>query len=207
MRENIPTAASPKSEKASPYKPSSVRIGGPRRDLARINSLQVDFLFAPKFEEIYPDDYNYRISEKLLSQILCGLTRPGHFDGVLTVVLKLFNIVQPTHAYFGEKDFQQLTLLQEMTKAFFLDIQIIPCPTIREIDGLAMSSRNQRLSESGRKLAPHFPKILNSQKNPSEIIQDLASAGFQVDYVEEYKGRRYGAVFIDDERLIDNVKI
>ena len=110
---------------------------------------------------MYPDNYRYMVTEKEFSKLLCGAKRPGHFDGVLTVVMKLLNIVRPTRAYFGEKDFQQLTLIKGMTEAFFLDVKIVPCPIVREENGLAISSRNRKLSPEGLKLAPKFHQILS----------------------------------------------
>ena len=110
----------------------------------------------PDAETLYRDAYKYRVSESDLSLKLCGAHRPGHFDGVLTVVMKLLNIVKPTRAYFGEKDFQQLKLIEGMVDAFFMGIEIIPCATVRESDGLAMSSRNKRLALSSREKSPRF---------------------------------------------------
>ena len=98
----------------------------------------VDYLFAPDYKVMYPDDFKYKVIETDFSKLLCGAKRPGHFDGVLTVVMKLFNIVKPNNAYFGEKDFQQMTLLKGMVKAFFLDVNIVPCPIVREKSGLAL---------------------------------------------------------------------
>jgi len=167
----------------------------------------VDYVFAPDKELLYPDGYRYRVSETEFSKELCGAHRPGHFDGVLTVVLKLFQVVRPQRAYFGEKDFQQLTLIEGMVKAFFLDIEIVPCPIVREEDGLAMSSRNRRLSSEGRALAPCFHEILNTKHTTNEVHRQLEAEGFEVDYVIDREGRRYGAVVLEQVRLIDNVPI
>ena len=105
-----------------------------------------DAVFAPAPEEFYPDGYRYRVTENELSRRWEGAHRPGHFDGVLTVVLKLFNAVQPTRAYFGEKDWQQLQLVRGMAAALLLPVDVVACPTVRDADGLALSSRNRRLS-------------------------------------------------------------
>jgi pantoate--beta-alanine ligase len=177
------------------------------KDLAMLNELGVDACFSPQYDDIYNDNYRYRVSENALSEKLCGAHRPGHFGGVLTIVLKLFTIVRPHKAYFGEKDYQQLLLVRDMVEAFFLDLEIVPCPIIREPDGLAMSSRNARLSPAGREKAPLFYKILNQNKDCTQIKEELTLNGFEVDYVEEHFNRRFGAVSLDDVRLIDNVEI
>ncbi len=166
----------------------------------------VDYLIVPAYKQIYPDGYRYKVTENSLSNQLCGAHRPGHFDGVLTVVMKLLNLVKPTRAYFGEKDHQQLELVRGMTQAFFLETEIIGCPTVRESDGLAMSSRNANLSPDARALAPKFYSALKGSASPEEAIQQLTSDGFEVDYVEEIGARRYGAVHLGGVRLIDNVK-
>lgn len=176
-------------------------------DLELLKNLKADYLFFPDYLEIYSDNYRYNISENEISKILCGTFRPGHFDGVLTVVMKLLNIVKPTSAYFGEKDFQQFKLIEGMAKAFFLDVEIISCQTLRDNDGLALSSRNTLLSSEERKFALNFPRLLKSGKTTNEIKNDLESLGFKVDYIEDYAGRRLGAVYVGKVRLIDNVKL
>ena len=165
-----------------------------------------DFLFSPDYTDLYPDNFRYQIRETELSTRLCGAKRPGHFEGVLTVVMKLLTIIGPTRAYFGEKDYQQYLLIKGMAEAFFLPTQIIPCPLVREESGLALSSRNRLLSEAGQRNAPKFHQALASGKTITEIQQLLQSDGFMVDYVEEYDGRIFGAVFLEKVRLIDNVK-
>jgi pantoate--beta-alanine ligase len=140
----------------------------------------IDYVLLPTHAQIYPDNYAYKISENKLSTQMEGQSRPGHFDGVLTVVMKLLSLVNPQRAYFGEKDYQQLLLIQGMVSAFFLDIDIVPCPTIRDTDGLALSSRNRFLSTTERALAAQFPKILQSSADPSEIKNRLIQAGFEV---------------------------
>jgi pantoate--beta-alanine ligase len=165
----------------------------------------------PNAAILYRDQYKYKVSEHDISQKLCGLHRPGHFDGVLTVVMKLLNIVRPTRAYFGEKDFQQLTLIEGMVEAFFMDTQIIRCPTLREADGLAMSSRNQRLDAHARQRAPLFAQILREAPSTEKAKVTLAEQGFDVDYVEDLWGRRLGAIRVptagDVVRLIDNIPL
>ncbi len=177
------------------------------KDLEILNRLKVDYLLFPSYDQIYADGYVYKIIESELSHKLCGKYRPGHFDGVLTVVMKLFNLVRPSRAYFGEKDYQQLNLVKGMTEAFFMDIEIVSIPTIRESDGLALSSRNQRLGKEDRAKAAVFYRVLSSGLSPANIKSELSRNGFQVDYVEQYGNRILGAVFLGSVRLIDNVEI
>ncbi len=175
-------------------------------DCALLEKAGVDYLFAPTYPVMYPDDYKYMLTEKDFSHELCGAKRPGHFDGVLTVVMKLFNIVRPTRAYFGEKDYQQYKLLDGMVKAFFLDVQLVPCPIVREENGLAISSRNRKLSAEGLAKAPKFHEILASGGSEAEIAEKLEAAGFKVDYVTIKDKRLYAAVFLEEVRLIDNIE-
>jgi len=112
--------------------------------------------------------------------------------------------VQPQKAYFGEKDYQQLLLVQGLVRELFLPLEIVACPTLREADGLALSSRNRRLSPEERARAVLFPQALSEAKTCSEARQRLEAAGFAVDYVEERWGRRLGAVHLGKVRLIDN---
>lgn len=166
----------------------------------------VDFILMPTYEQIYADGYKYKVSENDLSTKLCGAHRHGHFDGVLTVVLKLLNLVHPQKAYFGEKDFQQLELVRSMTAAFFMDTEIVACKTVREPDGLAMSSRNVRLDPVARAKAPGFYQALMQAATADEARARLRLDGFEVDYVEDIGKRRYGAVRLAGVRLIDNVE-
>lgn len=177
------------------------------RDLAMAERNGVDAVFAPVKGDLYPDDYKYRVAENDFSRELDGAHRPGHFDGVLSVVMKLFQVVRPDRAYFGEKDFQQLRLIEGMVDAFFMDLEIVPVPTVREDDGLAMSSRNVRLSEEERSRAPGIYRALTQSKSATEARARLESDGFKVDYVEDRDGRRFVAAFLGETRLIDNVAI
>jgi pantoate--beta-alanine ligase len=180
-------------------------------DLAMAQRNQVDCLFYPQYSEMYPDDYRYRVIENDFSRLLCGQDRPGHFDGVLSVVMKLFNIVSPQKAYFGEKDFQQLTLIKGMVESFFMDIEIVPVPTVRESDGLAMSSRNLRLSAEERAKAPAIYAAITQSRSAEEARGKLTAQGFRVDYVTDldvaFGKRRFVAAHLGAVRLIDNVKI
>jgi pantoate--beta-alanine ligase len=146
--------------------------------------------------------------------VLEGEHRPGHFDGMLTVVLKLLNIARADRAYFGEKDFQQLLLVRTMVKSLFHPTRILGCPTIREDDGLAMSSRNRRLNPTQRELAGRWAKLLaDFDLTAEEVTRRLEELGFRVDYVAEQWGRRLGAVHtptVDggpEVRLIDNLAL
>lgn len=176
-------------------------------DQALLEKQNIDYLILPTATEIYHDDYEIMVSEKNISQALEGEYRPGHFDGMLTIVLKLLNLVQPTRSYFGEKDYQQLLLIKKMVSALFLSTAIIACPTLRAADGLALSSRNSRLSSAQRELAVHFPTLLSSQLNTAEIADKLTELGFNVDYITEKWQRRLGAVWLGEVRLIDNTPL
>jgi pantoate--beta-alanine ligase len=166
-----------------------------------------DAVLAPAPQDFYPDGYRYRVTENSVSTKLEGAHRPGHFDGVLTVVLKLLNVVQPQRAYFGEKDWQQLQLVRGMVAAFLLPVEIVPCPTVREPDGLAMSSRNRRLSPAGRERAEAFPRVLRIAPTAAAAAAALRGKGFEVDYVEDREGVRLGAIHVEGVRLIDNVRL
>lgn len=177
------------------------------QDLAIAKANGVDVIFYPKYFDMYPDNYRFKVSENSFSNVLDGAHRPGHFDGVLSVVMKLFNIVAPTRAYFGEKDFQQLTLIKDMAESFFMKLEVIPVPTVREKDGLAMSSRNQRLTAEERALAPAIYKTITEAKSAEEATAQLSALGFKVDYVTDMGNRRFVAAKIGEVRLIDNVEI
>ena len=167
----------------------------------------VDDVIVPSAAELYPDDYTYRVTEGKFSREMEGAHRPGHFDGVLTVVLKLLNLVAPRRAYFGEKDWQQLRLVEGMVRALLLPVEIVACPTERDVDGLALSSRNRRLSPGGRVRAAQFPAVLRNSGSPEIAAAVLAAAGFGVDYVEDRGNIRLGAVRLEGVRLIDNVRL
>ena len=181
-------------------------------DLQLLKVSGVSAVFLPTYNLLYPDDYAYEVDEKHFSKELCGENRPGHFTGVLTVVMKLLNLVKPQKAYFGEKDFQQLSLVKGMAEAFFLETEIIGCPIVREDDGLAMSSRNLNLGSRDRQKAPLFSRLLrNARLSDEHIHTRLCLAGFEVDYVVTKGSRRFGAVVMGGPaapvRLIDNVEI
>ncbi len=133
-----------------------------QRDKSIISKTGARYVFMPEQKTMYGDDFKTSVSVKKLGKIMCGRHRPGHFDGVCTVVLKLFNIISPDIAYFGRKDFQQLFIIKKMVEDLNINIKIKDCPTVREEDGLAMSSRNRYLSEIERKNAPILFKTLQT---------------------------------------------
>lgn len=166
----------------------------------------VNWIIMPKNDEIYPDHFHFRVSESELSQKCCGKFRPGHFTGVLTIVIKLLMLAQATRAYFGEKDWQQLQLVRGLVQAFFIPTTIVGVSVVRDANGLALSSRNGFLTEHDYQLALQFPRILRQQLTPAKISQQLSALGMQVDYIEDLMGRRLGAVRVGAVRLIDNVE-
>lgn len=176
-------------------------------DVAKLESAGVDYLLYPSYEDLYKDAYRYKVIETEYSKDLCGATRPGHFDGVLTVVMKLLNITRATKAYFGKKDWQQYQLIKGMTETFFIDTEIIPCPIIREETGLAMSSRNKRLIDEHKKIAPLFYRTISSQMDLDQMKKELSNNGFVIDYLKIKDNGIFGAVFLGEVRLIDNVNI
>jgi pantoate--beta-alanine ligase len=194
----------------------------------------VQYLFAPEAGEIYPEglDVQSAVSVPLLSETLCGANRPGHFTGVATVVTKLFNIVQPDVAIFGEKDFQQLSIIRKMVVDLCLPIEIVGVPTTRDADGLALSSRNGYLTAPERKKAPLLNQLLmecreaiacgfdNYRELEAHAQLKLIQAGFEPDYFEIRDARNLGDVTENTEevailaaarlgkpRLIDNVRL
>ena len=180
-------------------------------DLAYAEAQGAGAVLAPDREAIYADGFRYKVEEAPLSGELCGAHRPGHFSGVLTVVLRLLNLVKPDRAYFGEKDYQQLELIRGMAEAFFIEAEIVACPTVRDADGLALSSRNARLDAAGRALAPRLREALACPGSDGQVAEALARLGFDVDYVATRFGRRLAAASIGNGagrvRLIDNIPL
>lgn len=200
------------------------------RDLGLLEEAKVDMVFMPDIDTIYPEDFSTTINIGPLANVLEGAFRPGHFDGVCTVVTKLFNIVKPDKAFFGEKDYQQLKIIQKLVKDLNLDIEIIPIPTKREEDGLAMSSRNTYLNQDERRRASSIYRFLLKAKESFEggikdtdKIIEYAKAALDVDAVDYIKivdketleekttpskyDRILIAVRIGSTRLIDNIEI
>lgn len=204
----------------------------PQRDAEMLQAAGCDLMFLPDAQEMYRNDVAHatRVEVPGLSTILCGAFRPGHFEGVATVVAKLFNIVQADVAVFGEKDFQQLTILRRMAQDLCFPLEVLGAPTVREADGLAMSSRNQYLQAGERAVAPQIHHALRAAadqlKKGGSIasveeasVETLKSHGFRVDYfsvraradlAEPTPENRelvvLTAVRIGKARLIDNVQ-
>jgi pantoate--beta-alanine ligase len=204
------------------------------RDRVQLQTAGVDLLFAPSVQVIYPRGQQdaTRVHIPQLSDILCGAFRPGHFDGVATVVAKLFNLVQPDFAVFGKKDYQQWRLLERMVSDLAIPVSIVGAPTVREQDGLAMSSRNQYLSSAERKQAPALYNCLSGIRDgllggdrdfgrlETQAMRQLESLGFKPQYVEirnarnlappDTHSREYvvlAAAYLGQTRLIDNLEI
>ena len=198
-------------------------------DIELISKLNVNLVFIPEAIELYP--MNNKISTEVsipeLESIYCGEHRPGHFRGVATIVSKLFNIVQPDIAIFGEKDYQQLLIIRSLVKNLFLPIEIISLPTVREASGLAMSSRNNYLTEPERQKAPMLYEcikttvnlIINGAKDYEKLEREaklfLEKAGFKIEYYNICDSETLGpvqgktlvvlaAVWLGKTRLIDN---
>jgi pantoate--beta-alanine ligase len=185
-------------------------------DLEIAKNIGVDFVFLPKKETLYFSDEVSVFAPKVGGFIFEGEKRVGHFNGVLQVVLKLFNIVRPHRAYFGEKDSQQLTLIQQMVKDFFLPVKIVPVPTVRDSDEVALSSRNRYLSKAERELARKIPESLQigkemflSQVEWKKIQNKMKKIlkKTEIEYIEFWKGRILVAVKIGKTRLIDNIYV
>lgn len=166
-------------------------------DVAKLTTVGADYVFAPTIDEMYPVlPPPTTILAGTITEQLCGKTRPNHFDGVGIVVSKLFNIVQPNIAVFGQKDYQQLAIIKQLVRDLSYSIDIIGAPIIRATDGLALSSRNQYLSESERQTAPilqqelqYLAKQITDNKQPLEVLltaahERITSAGFMIDYLE-----------------------
>jgi pantoate--beta-alanine ligase len=167
----------------------------------------VDVLFVPDAGELYPSGYQTWVEVEELGRVLEGEFRPGHFRGVATVCCKLFNLVRPQRAYFGQKDAQQVAVVKQMVRDLDLDVEIRVVPTVRDDDGLALSSRNTYLSPNERAAALALPRAL-ATKDPQRARELLTGNGLAVDYVEvaEFEPRVLAAaVRVGDTRLIDNV--
>jgi pantoate--beta-alanine ligase len=146
-----------------------------KADLVKAKDAGADALFIPEEKEIYPPGFRTSVSVNGLSGVLCGPFRPGHFTGVATVVAKLFNVIRPTRAYFGMKDYQQVKIIERMVKDLNLEVRIVCCPTIREPDGLALSSRNARLSPSERSRAARIFQSLQHMADLVESTQGISA--------------------------------
>ncbi|MCX7843075.1 MAG: pantoate--beta-alanine ligase [Clostridia bacterium] len=170
------------------------------RDSQMAREAGVDIIFAPSVQEMYPEGYKTYVNVEDITQVLCGGSRPGHFRGVATVVCKLFNIVEPTRAYFGQKDAQQAIVLRKMAKDLNMNLEIVTCPIIRETDGLAMSSRNVYLSPAERKAALVLSRSLKEAKEMVE--RGERSAGKVEAFITERISEEELAV-IDYVKVVD----
>ncbi|HEY7302497.1 MAG TPA: pantoate--beta-alanine ligase [Bryobacteraceae bacterium] len=177
------------------------------QDLAMLAELGADHVFMPDAAELYPNGYRFRVEEDGITRLMEGIRRPGFFQGVMTVVLKLLNLVRPDRAYFGEKDYQQLQVIAGMVDDFFIPAEIVPCSTVREESELAESSRNNLLSPGARQKAAAIYHALTASVTAGEAKLLLQAEGFDVDYVEEHWGRRFVAASLEGVRLIDNVPL
>jgi len=176
-------------------------------DLAMLASLGVDDVVAPAAAELYPRGYAFRLESAGIAEAMEGVRRPGFLQGVMTIVLKLLNLVRPTRAYFGEKDYQQLQAIVRMVDDFFIPTQIVPCATVRAPSGLAESSRNRLLSAAGVERAACLYRALSTAPGPAEAAALIEAGGLTVEYVEEHWGRRFVAAWLEGVRLIDNVPL
>ena len=205
----------------------------PEKDIEKLEQAGCDAVFMPTAEEMYPNKVEDHYDFGEIEHVMEGACRPGHFNGVAIVVRKLFEIVNPNKAYFGEKDFQQLAIIKKMVRDLNMNLEIVPCPIVRENDGLAMSSRNVRLNEAERAIAPKIFATLNDSitkkdaMSPSEMkkytLDKYAEIKeFDVEYVEITDeinlkslenwnecdhARIFVALQLGPVRLIDNVRI
>jgi pantoate--beta-alanine ligase len=180
------------------------------RDLELARDSGVDVVFAPAPDEMYPPGFQTWVEVTELGSILEGRFRPGHFRGVATIVLKLFNIVRPDRAYFGQKDAQQVEVIRRMIRDLALEIDLRVVPTVRDPDGLALSSRNVLLSPEERAAALALPRALARRDRDEALAELRASNGLGIDYVEVADfdpPALVGAVRVGSTRLIDNVPL
>jgi pantoate--beta-alanine ligase len=180
------------------------------RDLALARAENVDVIFAPSVDEMYPPGFQTWVDVTEVGSILEGRFRPGHFRGVATIVLKLFNVVQPTRAYFGQKDAQQAQVIRQLIRDLALDVELRILPIVRDEDGLALSSRNVLLSEDERQRALALSRALRTGDRDEALTLLAGANGLKVDYVEiaDFDPRTLaGAVRVGSTRLIDNVPL
>ena len=176
-------------------------------DLELLSNLKADDVITPTAREMYPNGYDFQVHASSVDGLMEAGRRPGFLEGVMTIVLKLLNLVRANRAYFGEKDYQQLKTIAEMARDFFITTEIVGCPTVREPSGLAESSRNRLLSSAARERAAGIYRALTTARDSAEARAMLEAQGFSVEYVEEHWGRRFAAAVLDGVRLIDNVPL
>jgi pantoate--beta-alanine ligase len=205
----------------------------PEKDVALLESAGCDAVFMPSVQEMYPTEVTDHYDFGAIEHVMEGACRPGHFNGVAIVVRKLFDIVKPNRAYFGEKDFQQLAIISKLVRDYDIKLEVVPCDIVREKDGLAMSSRNMRLNADERAIAPMIYKVLSEtiaeykSVSPAEMkaialkkYSDIKQ--FEVEYVEiadeitlqpvvDWKDSEHARIFVALQlgpvRLIDNMRI
>jgi len=180
------------------------------RDLELARAEGVDLVFAPSVEEMYPPGFQTWVDVTQVGSILEGQFRPGHFRGVATIVLKLFNVVRPTRAYFGQKDAQQVEVIRQLIRDLALEVELRVIRVVRDQDGLALSSRNALLSEDERKRALALSRALRTRDRDAALALLAAAHGLNVDYVEVADfdpPTLAGAVRVGSTRLIDNVPL
>lgn len=203
-------------------------------DCEKLRAASVDFAFIPSVEEVYPEPDTRVFDLGKVAEVMEGAMRPGHFNGVAQIVSKLFAIVEPTRAYFGEKDFQQIAVIRRMVELEGFNLEIVDCPILRESDGLAMSSRNVRLTPEQRAVAPGIHKVLAESlataattplaQTKKEVIEKINAIPFmEVEYyeivdpltmqpIENWEDSKNGSpvgcitVYCGDVRLIDNIR-
>ncbi len=205
----------------------------PEADAALLEAAGADFVLMPSVEEIYPEPDTRIFDFGQVDKVMEGATRPGHFNGVAQVVSRLFDMVQPAKAYFGEKDFQQIAVIKAMVEQLGIEVEIVECPIIRDTDGLALSSRNTLLDEAHRAAAPHIYEVIkqceakSAEMTPAQLTEWVVNEVEQSPYlkviyfqavdalslqqVKEWSEspRIQGCIAVQagDIRLIDNVKI
>lgn len=205
----------------------------PEADLRLLEEVGADYVFMPSVEEVYPEPDTRTFDFGMIDKVMEGATRPGHFNGVAQVVSRLFDLVKPAKAYFGEKDFQQIAVIREMVRQLRIPVEIIPCPIVRGEDGLALSSRNTLLDPAHRSAAPHIYEVLKASveesrhKTPAQLtawvteqvesdpllkviyFQTVDAATMQQVRTWEESPVIQGCIAVQagDIRLIDNIKL
>lgn len=178
----------------------------PDRDISLLEQHGCEFLFMPSVKEMYPEEIRTQYDFGPLASVMEGAFRPGHFNGVGIVVKRLFDIVQPDKAFFGEKDYQQYLIIKKLVEIHHLAIDIVPCPIVREPDGLAMSSRNMRLTGEQRKLAPVIHRTLTEAVGLRDRMQPAEIIGWVEEVFRGTEGSRLEYFEIADDRTLEPVR-
>jgi pantoate--beta-alanine ligase len=190
------------------------------RDLGLLEAAGVDLVFAPQSAEVYPPGFDTVIEVRGVTDVLEGAVRPGHFAGVATVVAKLFNIVQPTRAYFGQKDAQQSVVIRKLVRDLNLPVEVIVAPTVREADGLALSSRNSYLAPDQRAAAPAIYRALSAAKarfeageRDADALREVmraviaAESSMQIDYISVADSETLGELAVVEDRALASLAV